>query len=165
MRRTRTQPTRWVVVRCEWNTSSCMRPLMARKTSSSLTSSAKIPSGVLKPFKDAGRGDLLHLIFIGVLMIMHKSSGLEVREDDQLMKNSVHLSINPFIHSSFLHPPIYPSVCPSIHPSIYSSIPNFCLSVCSSIIQYKHEYYYSGINPVEFRGHSKRLIIETIVKN
>ena len=20
-------------------------------------------------------------------------------------------------------------------------------------IQYKHEYYYSGINPVEFRGH------------
>ena len=26
-------------------------------------------------------------------------------------------------------------------------------------IQYKHEYYYSGINPVEFRGHSKRLII------
>ena len=32
-------------------------------------------------------------------------------------------------------------------------------------IQYKHEYYYSGINPLEFRGHSKRLINKTIVKN
>ena len=44
----------------------------------------------------------------------------------------------------------------------------FALSVCSSLkpivhllhfihpldtIQYKNEYYYSGINPVEFRGH------------
>ena len=26
-------------------------------------------------------------------------------------------------------------------------------------IQYKNEYYYSGINPVEFRGHSKTYII------
>ena len=25
-------------------------------------------------------------------------------------------------------------------------------------IQYKHEYYYSGINPVEFRGHRKGMI-------
>ena len=32
-------------------------------------------------------------------------------------------------------------------------------------IQYKHEYYHSGINPVEFRGHSKTSIIKTIVKN
>ena len=32
-------------------------------------------------------------------------------------------------------------------------------------IQYKHKCYYSGINPVEFRGHSKRLIIKNIVKN
>ena len=28
-------------------------------------------------------------------------------------------------------------------------------------IQYKNEYYYSGINPVEFRGHS--IIIMTII--
>ena len=27
-------------------------------------------------------------------------------------------------------------------------------------IQYKNEYYYSGINPVEFRGHSKTSIIK-----
>ena len=32
-------------------------------------------------------------------------------------------------------------------------------------IQYKHEYYYSGINPAELRGHSKTSIIKTIVKN
>ena len=24
------------------------------------------------------------------------------------------------------------------------------------LIQYKHEYYYSGINPVEYRGHNKK---------
>ena len=32
-------------------------------------------------------------------------------------------------------------------------------------IKYKQEYYYSGINPVEFRGHSKCLIIKIIVNN
>ena len=32
-------------------------------------------------------------------------------------------------------------------------------------IQYKHEYFYGGINPVEFRGYSKRLIIKTIGKH
>ena len=30
-------------------------------------------------------------------------------------------------------------------------------------IQYKYEYHYSGINPVEFLGHSRRLIIIIIV--
>ena len=29
-------------------------------------------------------------------------------------------------------------------------------------IQYKHKYYYSGINPVEFRGHSKSLDIQEV---
>ena len=38
---------------------------------------------------------------------------------------------------------------------------------CQQVIQYNtiQEYYYSGINAVEFRGHSKRLIIKTNVKN
>ena len=31
--------------------------------------------------------------------------------------------------------------------------------VLYNTIQYKYEYYYSGINPIEFRGHSKRLIV------
>ena len=31
------------------------------------------------------------------------------------------------------------------------------LSIQYNTIQYKHEYYYSGVNPVEFRGHSKPL--------
>ena len=32
------------------------------------------------------------------------------------------------------------------------------------IIQYKHKYYYSDINLVEFRGHSKLIVIIIIVK-
>ena len=40
----------------------------------------------------------------------------------------------------------------------------YCI-VLYNTIQYKNEYYYSGINPVEFRGHSKTSSIKTIMKN
>ena len=32
-------------------------------------------------------------------------------------------------------------------------------------MKYKYEYYYSGINPVEFRSHSKPFNIIIIVEN
>ena len=44
-----------------------------------------------------------------------------------------------------------------IHFSLFIFNPPsvFCSELKYNKIQYKHEYYYSGINPVEFRGHSK----------
>ena len=32
-------------------------------------------------------------------------------------------------------------------------------------IQYKNEYYYSGINPIEFRGHSKSYVYKQMKNN
>ena len=40
-----------------------------------------------------------------------------------------------------------------VYPS-YFQLSTIFISICPyAIIQYKHEYYYSGINPVKFRSH------------
>ena len=60
-----------------------------------------------------------------------------------------HSSPHLFQRSSTIHPPfIHHSY--TIHPPFihHSSTSNY------NTIQYKNEYYYSGINPIEFRGHS-----------
>ena len=45
-----------------------------------------------------------------------------------------------------------------------TSLPVTSLLSFRNTIKYKHEYYYSGINPVEFRGLSKHVIVEIIEK-
>ena len=45
--------------------------------------------------------------------------------------------------------------CPRLWRSVYNLWWCFC-------IQYKHEYYYSGVNPVEFRGHVIYVIFKSL---
>ena len=63
---------------------------------------------------------------------------------------SIHSSIHSFIHP-FIHPFIHLSIHSFSHHSIHLYIHHFIHLY--NTIQYKLEYYYSGINPVEFRGH------------
>ena len=58
----------------------------------------------------------------------------------------------------------YNTIQYTIHYTIQYTI-HYTIQYTTQYITIKNEYYYSGINPVEFRGHSKRFIIIIIVKN
>ena len=45
------------------------------------------------------------------------------------------------------------SATPTLPRSPSLAPPRCCCCCCYNTIQYKHEYYYSGINPIEFRSH------------
>ena len=56
----------------------------------------------------------------------------------------------------------FSTVAPTFMELSTTSLPS--LLSFRNTIKYKHEYYYSGINPVEFRGLSKHVIVEIIEK-
>ena len=65
----------------------------------------------------------------------------------------------------------HPSNAYNSKSSVAFNVPFFILScyynsqlhlLLYNTIQYKNEHYYSGINPIEFRGHSKTSIINLL---